>query len=133
MGGFILHNYDNTSVFEFTEIQRWDSSFIDAVVNIRYKFNERAVSSVNHWSCSIGCLSTFLSELISMDKTLTGTAALYSDDTDVLRLTINEVGHIHVQVEDGIRGYNGFVQVDFEMDQSFLPEVIDQIKSLLSD
>lgn len=133
MGRFVVHDHHTTSVFEFTEIQRWDSSFIDAVVNIRYKFNERTISSVNNWSCSIGCLSTFLTQLTTIYKDLKGTAELYSDDADVLRITMNEFGHIRVQIEDGIRGYNGFVQVGFEMDQSFLPEVIDQIKSLLSD
>ena len=98
MGRFILHNYDNTSAFEFTESHRWESSFIDAFVNIRYKFNERTVSSVNTWSCSISCLSAFLTELISIYKNLAGTAELYSDDSDLLRLTMNEAGHIRVQI-----------------------------------
>ena len=133
MGGFVLHNYDYTSVFEFTAIQRWESSFIDASVTIRYQFNERTLSSVNYWSCSIGCLSAFLTELTTMYKDLKGTAALCSDDTDSLRLAMNDVGHILVQIKDGIQGYNGFVQIGFEMDQSFLPEIIDQLKSLLSD
>jgi hypothetical protein len=48
----------------------------------------------------------------------------------MLRLTIDKNGHISVEIQDGIPSYDGYVQICFEIDQSFLPNLIDQATAL---
>ena len=66
-----------------------------------------------------------------MHENLKGCSRFYSCDEDELFLTIDEFGHIDVTVKDGIASYNGRVEFKFQIDQSYLPELIEQLKKFI--
>ena len=66
-----------------------------------------------------------------MQDNLKGCARFTSFDYDELYLVVDEYGHIDVIIKDGIANYNGRVEFKFQIDQSYLPELIDQLKKFI--
>lgn len=66
-----------------------------------------------------------------MHENLKGCSRLTSFDDDELYLAIDEYGHVDVTVKDGIASYNGRVEFSFQIDQSYLPELIEQLKKFI--
>ena len=67
----------------------------------------------------------------SMYKNLKGCAKFTSFDDDELYLAMDEYGHVDETIKDGIASYNGRVEFRFQIDQSYLPELIEQLKHFI--
>ncbi|MBO5075107.1 MAG: hypothetical protein J6C35_07360 [Bacteroidales bacterium] len=72
-----------------------------------------------------------MDKVTSMHENLKGCSRFSSFDEDELFLTIDEFGHIDVTVKDGIASDNGRVEFKFQIDQSYLPELIEQLKKFI--
>ena len=131
MNGFTIKNFQDTASFELEVIQRGDIDDIDALVRTNYDFQGRTISSTHRWSFGLGEVSCFMDKVTSMHENLKGCSRLSSFDEDELLLTIDEFGHIDVTVKDGIASYNGRVEFKFQIDQSYLPELIEQLKKFI--
>lgn len=128
MNGFTIKNFQNTASFELEVIHRGDIDDIDALVRTRYDFQGRMINSTHRWSFGLGEVSCFMDKVTSMHENLKDNSRFSSFDDDELYLTIDEFGHIDVTVKDGIASYNGRVEFKFQIDQSYLPELIEQLK-----
>ena len=131
MNGFTIKNYQDTASFELEVIQRGDIDDIDALVRTKYDFQGRRIYSTHKWSFGLGEVSWFMEKLTSMHENLKGCSRLTSFDDDELYLAIDEYGHVDVTVKDGIATYNGRVEFSFQIDQSYLPELIEQLKKFI--
>ena len=131
MNGFTIKNYQDTASFELEVIQRGDIDDIDALVRTKYDFQGRRINSTHKWSFGLGKVSSFMEKITSMHENLKGCSRLTSFDDDELYLAIDEYGHIDVTVKDGIASYNGRVEFKFQIDQSYLPELIEQLKKFI--
>lgn len=131
MNGFTIKNYQDTTSFELEVIQRGNVDDIDASVRTKYDFQGRTINSTHRWSFGLGGVSRFMDKIISMHENLKGCSRFTSFDDDELYLTIDEFGHIDVTVKDGIASYNGRVEFKFQIDQSYLPELIEQLKKFI--
>ena len=131
MNGFTIKNFQDTASFELEVIQRGDIDDIDALVRTNYDFQGRTISSTHRWSFGLGEVSWFMDKVTSMHENLKGCSRFSSFDEDELFLTIDEFGHIDVTVKDGIASYNGRVEFKFQIDQSYLPELIEQLKKFI--
>ena len=131
MNGFTIKKFEDTASFELEVTLRCDVDDIDALVRTKYIFQERSIVSTHRWSFGLGQVSHFLEEVISMQDNLKGCARFTSFDYDELYLVVDEYGHIDVIIKDGIANYNGHVEFKFQIDQSYLPELIDQLKKFI--
>jgi len=131
MNGFTIKNYQNTASFELEVIQRGDIDDIDAMACLKYECEGRTINSTHRWSFGLGEVSWFMEKVISMYDNLKGCSRLSSFDDDELYLAIDEYGHVDVTVKDGIASYNGRVELKFQIDQSYLPELIEQLKHFI--
>ena len=131
MNGFTIKNYQDTASFELEVIQRGNVDDIDASVRTKYDFQGRTINSTHRWSFGLGEVSWFMDKIISMHENLKGCSSFSSFDEDELFLTIDELGHIDVTVKDGIASYSGRVEFKFQIDQSYLPELIEQLKKFI--
>ena len=131
MNGFTIKNYQDTASFELEVIQRGDIDDIDALVRTKYDFQGRRINSTHKWSFGLGEVSWFMEKITSMHENLKGCSRLTSFDDDELYLAIDEYGHVDVTVKDGIATYNGRVEFSFQIDQSYLPELIEQLKKFI--
>lgn len=131
MNGFTVKNFQDTASFELEVTQRGDVDDIDALVRTKYEFDGRTISSMHRWSFGLGEVSWFMEKVMSMHNNLKGCSRFTSFDDDELYLTIDEYGHIDVIIKDGIASYNGRVEFKFQIDQSYLPELIEQLKKFI--
>lgn len=134
MNGFTIKKFEDTASFELEVTLRGDVDDVDdfdALVRTKYIFQERSIVSTHRWSFGLGQVSHFLEEVISMQDNLKGCARFTSFDYDELFLVVDEYGHIDVIIKDGIANYNGRVEFKFQIDQSYLPELIDQLKKFI--
>ena len=131
MNGFTIKKFEDTASFELEVTLRGDVDDFDALVRTKYIFQERSIVSTHRWSFGLGQVSHFLEEVISMQDNLKGFARFTSFDYDELYLVVDEYGHIDVIIKDGIDNYNGRVEFKFQIDQSYLPELIDQLKKFI--
>ena len=131
MNGFTIKKFEDTASFELEVTLRGDVDDFDALVRTKYIFQERSIVSTHRWSFGLGQVSHFLEEAISMQDNLKGCARFTSFDYDELYLVVDEYGHIDVIIKDGIANYNGHVEFKFQIDQSYLPELIDQLKKFI--
>ena len=131
MNGFTIKNYQDTASFELEVIQRGDIDDIDALVRTKYDFQGRMINSTHKWPFGLGEISWFMDKVTSMYKNLKGCAKFTSFDDDELYLAMDEYGHVDVTVKDGIATYNGRVEFSFQIDQSYLPELIEQLKKFI--
>ena len=131
MNGFTIKKFEDTASFELEVTLRGDVDDFDALVRTKYRFQERSIVSTHRWSFGLGQVSHFLEEVISMQDNLKGCARFTSFDYDELYLVVDEYGHIDVIIKDGIANYNGHVEFKFQIDQSYLPELIDQLKKFI--
>ena len=131
MNGFTIKKFEDTASFELEVTLRGDVDDFDALVRTKYRFQERTIVSTHRWSFGLGQVSHFLEEVISMQDNLKGCARFTSFDYDELYLVVDEYGHIDVIIKDGIANYNGHVEFKFQIDQSYLPELIDQLKKFI--
>ena len=131
MNGFTIKKFEDTASFELEVTLRGDVDDFDALVRTIYIFQERSIVSTHRWSFGLGQVSHFLEEVISMQDNLKGCARFTSFDYDELYLVVDEYGHIDVIIKDGIANYNGHVEFKFQIDQSYLPELIDQLKKFI--
>ena len=65
-----------------------------------------------------------------MYDNLQGSARLSSNDGDYIDLSMDEVGCIQVKFQDGFE-YNGLVLFSFQIDQSYLPTIIEEVKTIV--
>ena len=131
MNGFTIKKFEDTASFELEVTLRGDVDDFDALVRTKYIFQERSIVSTHRWSFGLGQVSHFLEEVISMQDNLKGCARFTSFDYDELYLVVDEYGHIDVIIKDGIANYNGHVEFKFQIDQSYLPELIEQLKKFI--
>ena len=131
MNGFTIKKFEDTASFELEVTLRGNVDDFDALVRTKYIFQERSIVSTHRWSFGLGQVSHFLEEVISMQDNLKGCARFTSFDYDELYLVVDEYGHIDVIIKDGIANYNGHVEFKFQIDQSYLPELIDQLKKFI--
>ena len=132
MNGFTIKNFQGTASFELEVIQRGDIDDIDAMACLKYEYEGRTINSTHRWSFGLGEVSWFLEKIISMYDNLKGCSRLTSFYDDELYLAIDEYGHVDVTVKDGIASYNGHVEFKFQIDQSYLPELIEQLKYFIN-
>ena len=66
-----------------------------------------------------------------MYDNLQGNARLSSNDGDYIDLSMDEVGCIRIKFHDGIEN-NGLIHFSFQIDQSYLPTIIEEIKTIIS-
>ena len=131
MNGFTIKNFQDTASFELEVTQRGNIDAIDALVRTKYEFEGRTIRSMHRWSFGLGQVSWFMEKVISMHNNLKGCSRFTSFDEDELCLTIDEYGHIDVIIKDGIASYNGRVEFKFQIDQSYLPELIEQLQKFI--
>ena len=131
MNGFTVKNFQDTASFELEVTQRGNIDDIDALVRTKYEFEGRTIRSMHRWSFGLGQVSWFMEKVISMHNNLKGCSRFTSFDEDELCLTIDEYGHIDVIIKDGIASYNGRVEFKFQIDQSYLPELIEQLQKFI--
>jgi len=79
-------------------------------------------------------LLRFHSQLIKLDKTLKGKAVLIpTEEQFTLILTGDGLGHINVTGHAyELASHGSCLKFDFELDQTYLPDFIDSIKSSLA-
>jgi hypothetical protein len=79
-------------------------------------------------------LEKFQSELKTLYKTLKGKAELIPrEEQFTLILSCDEKGHVSVKGEAFERAtYGSCLNFDFELDQTYLPELIESLNSVLS-
>ena len=131
MNGFTVKNFQDTASFELEVTQRGNIDDIDALVRTKYEFEGRTIRSMHRWSFGLGQVSWFMEKVISMHNNLKGCSRFTSFDEDELCLTIDEYGHIDVIIKDGIASYNGRVEFKFQIDQSYLPELIEELEKFI--
>ena len=131
MNGFTVKNFQDTASFELEVTQRGNIDDIDALVRTKYEFEGRTIRSMHRWSFGLGQVSWFMEKVISMHNNLKGCSRFTSFDDDELCLTIDEYGHIDVIIKDGIASYNGRVEFKFQIDQSYLPELIEELEKFI--
>ena len=131
MNGFTIKNFQDTASFELEITQRDSVDDLDGIVRTKYEFHERTIMSARRWYFGLGEVSWFMKKVISMYDNLKGCASFTSFEDDELYLEIDEYGHIDVTVKDGIASYNGRVEFSFQIDQSYLPELIEQLKRFI--
>lgn len=131
MNGFTITNFHGTASFEFVTQRQGSADIIDATIRIKYEFEGRTINSTHVWSLESSQISTFMENIESMHKTLKGCSSLISFDGDELYMTIDEYGHVEVAVKEGLADYNGKVEFKFEIDQSYLPDLIAQLKNFV--
>lgn len=131
MNGFTVKNFQDTASFELEVTQRGNIDDIDALVRTKYEFEGRTIRAMHRWSFGLGQVSWFMEKVISMHNNLKGCSRFTSFDEDELCLTIDEYGHIDVIIKDGIASYNGRVGFKFQIDQSYLPELIEQLQKFI--
>ena len=118
---FELYHDDDKELLEYD----------DFLVIIQYEFYGRTIVSENKWQLSRGVCASFIAEMTNMCSTKAGRAGLSSDDGDYIEMSfVDDLGHIKVVIEDGLIGYNGYVQVVWQIDQSYLPDLITQAEAL---
>lgn len=128
MNGFAIRKADGTAAFELEIFKIWDIYDIDATVTVKYDYHHRSILSHNHWSFCTAFLSDFRDNLSAIHKTMKGQAKLSSLDNDELLLNING-GVVQVEITDSTPydDGNGMVRLSFHIDQSYLPEIINQL------
>ena len=131
MNGFTVKNFQDTASFELEVTQRGNIDDIEALVRTKYEFEGRTIRSMHRWSFGLGQVSCFMEKVISMHNNLKGCSRFTSFDDDELCLTIDEYGHIDVIIKDGIASYNGRVEFKFQIDQSYLPELIEELEKFI--
>lgn len=98
---------------------------------IKYEYPWRAITLEHDWGIGMEQLQAFLEELTSMQNSLTGKANLSSFEGDSIVLSIiDELGHIDVEIKDGLRDSDAYLQICFRIDQSYLPDIIKQMEAL---
>ncbi|MBQ2169046.1 MAG: hypothetical protein IIT92_05045 [Bacteroidales bacterium] len=130
MKRFSICNSDASILFELIQAPELNLNGMDYLAKIKYTHYERSIFSERIWELNPGDIHSFLYAMQSMHRYLKGQAVLSSLGDDTLRLTIDKIGHISVEIQDGIPSYDGYVQICFEIDQSFLPNLIDQATAL---
>lgn len=131
MNGFTIKNFQDTASFELEVTQRGSVDDFDAIVRTQYEFLERTIMSTHRWCFGLGEVSWFMKKVISLHDNLKGCARFTSFEDDEVYLEIDEYGHIDVTVKDGIANYDGRVEFCFQIDQSYLPELIEQLKKFV--
>lgn len=131
MNGFAIKNFQDTASFELEVMQHFDADDIDAMVRTKYEFEGRTINSTHRWSFGIGQASWFMEKVIAMHGKTKGSSRLTSFDGDELCLEMDEYGHVDVAVKDGIANNGGRVEFQFQIDQSYLPEFIKQLKNFI--
>lgn len=78
-------------------------------------------------------LLSFHSQLVKLDKTLKGKAELQPiEDQFVLSLIGDGMGHINIEGYAYEKpSYGSCLKFEFELDQTYLPELIDSVKQSL--
>ena len=126
-----IQNVDSTIKFELCKEAEWDGGYGNCIARIKYEFYGRTIYSEHIWGLNVWLLQQFADEMKSMYSTFKGEARLSSNDGDSLELKMSdEYGHIYVDFKDGMDGYNGYVQINFSIDQSYLPELIEQAEAM---
>lgn len=124
-----IHNGDATISFALCYGNELDLNGLDYLAKIKYEFYGRTIYAEHIWGFHLGEIASFIEGMKCMHRDLKGQAKLSTYEGDTLLLTMEECGHIMVDVKDGIEGYNGFLHISFEIDQSYLPELITQTES----
>ena len=128
MKTFIVQNYNGCNKFELTRISELASSNFDCRLRLRYEFFDRVIQSESTWNLELDDFIRFIEDLESMHQYLAGQATLSTFDSKCLHLEIDQMGHITVDIADGVDGYDGYIHVAFDIDQSFLPDLIKQLQ-----
>ena len=131
MAGFVIRASNHTSQIEFSVMRQWDDGDMDVSVRTQYAYYGRTVSSVNTWSLMRSAVLIFFNELNSMYDNIQGNARLSSNDGDYIDLSMDEVGCISIKFHDGFEK-NGLIHYSFQIDQSYLPTIIEEIKTIIS-
>lgn len=129
MEQFVIQSVGSTIKFELCHGEDMGLTGLDFMARIKYDLYGRTICSEHIWGLSLGDGVSFTEGMKEMYKTLKGEAHISSFEGDRLLMTMKDCGRIEVEIEDGMQGYNGFVQVNFEIDQSYLPELIKQAEN----
>ena len=124
-----IQNSDATISFELCSNGELDPDGLDWLAKIKYEFYGRTIYSEHIWGLHLEEIASFIEGMKSMHRGMKGQAKLSSFEGDTLLLAMKECGHILVDVKDGIEGYSGFLHISFEIDQSYLPELITRTES----
>ena len=130
MKRFSICNSESSVLFELIQAPELNLNGMDYLAKIKYTHYKRSIFSERIWELTLGDIHSFLNAMKSMHRCLKGQAVLSSLSGDTLRLTIDKIGHISVEIQDGIPSYDGYIHISFEIDQTFLPNLIDQATAL---
>ena len=124
---FSIQNSDNHICFHL----HYPGEGLDFKAIIKYEYPWRAITLEHDWGIGMEQLQAFLEELTSMQNSLTGKANLSSFEGDSIVLSIiDELGHIDVEIKDGLWDSDAYLQICFRIDQSYLPDIIKQMETL---
>ncbi len=131
MPTFEIQKGNNRIVFVLPEGNTMaDYYCLEVIVN--YEYCDRFINSRYLWGAiTNGLFEHFRQEMISMYESMSGEAELSSPDGH-LKLSMKDYGQISVELKDGMSGYNGLVHINFDIDQSYLPELIAQAGRILA-
>ena len=131
MEQFVIQSVDSTIKFELCKETEWDGGYGNCISRIKYEYYGRTIYSEQIWGLNVWLLQQFADEMKSMSSTFKGEASLSSNDGDSLVMKMaDDCGHIDVDIKDGMDGYNGYVHINFSIDQSYLPELINQAEAM---
>lgn len=126
-----IQNLGSTIKFELCKEAEWDGGYGNCIARIKYEYYGRTIYSEQIWGLNVWLLQQFVDEMKSMSSTFKGEARLSSNDGDSLVMKMaDEYGHIYVDIKDGMDGYNGYVHINFSIDQSYLHELIEQAEEM---
>jgi len=123
--GNVESSYIKITPLDLNETQGWFQADIQIKVNC---FSGGVDVYIEHHD-----LQNFHSQLKNLYKTLKGSAELIPTERQfIMKLSGNGRGQINVEGEAFEKAtYGSCLQFDFELDQTYLPEFIESLKSVL--
>lgn len=127
MESLIIQDVSNKNSFElYCEIESGSTDY-NCLLRLNYEYFDRTIKTENIWNLCIDDFVLFYNEIENMAQTFSGQAKLCTFDNQSLTLLIDEMGHVTVDISDGVDGYNGYVHFVFDIDQSYLPGIMEQV------
>jgi hypothetical protein len=89
------------------------------------------------WTSDAVNLRRFVDDLVRLRRTLTGEVSTGDDDSFWLKATANKTGHVtfvfYVRAGGVVRGMKGELEFVFHTDQSYLPELISNLRAVAGE
>lgn len=129
---FVIQSVDSTIKFELCKEAEWDGEYGSCIAKIKYECRDRTIFSESVWWMEVWTLRVFIIGMRSMYKNLQGEAKLCTEwDSSLVMKMVGNDGHISVDIKDGKDGeYDDYLHISFNIDQSYLPELIKQAETL---